>query len=432
MLSASVPPRLDCCDRQALIDYFDNAWQLEEALMQSITAENTFYLRPDPLRNCLIFYLGHTTAFYINKLRLAGLLTEPINADYEKLFAVGVDPASPEELQQQVAHIQWPTVRAVHDYRAKVYQVIRELLESSLWPLPIHSQHPFWALLMGIEHSRVHLETSSMLLRQLPPEKLQCPAGWAYAPSHGAVPANPMLEVPGGVVTLGKTEPTFGWDMEYGNCTRSVAPFLASQYLVSNGEFLEFLEADGYRRQEYWGQEAWDWLQRHQVSHPKFWLPASTGYRYRATFEEIALPLDWPVEVNHYEAIAFCRWKGPGYRLLGEAEWQQALRHSTQDQHNLNLQFASPSPVNLSATNGLADLRGNVWEWLQDTFAPLPGFQPHPLYADHAAPFFDQAHYLMLGGSWISNGSMAASSYRNWFRPYFYQHAGFRLCQSFL
>jgi len=73
------------------------------------------------------------------------------------------------------------------------------------------------------------------------------------------------------------------------------------------------------------------------------------------------------------------------------------------------------------------DLRGNVWEWLGDIFTPLSSFKPHYLYQDYSAPFFDNRHYMLLGGSWATNGYEATPYYRNWFRPYFYQHAGFRI-----
>ena len=152
------------------------------------------------------------------------------------------------------------------------------------------------------------------------------------------------------------------------------------------------------------------------------------------------------MEVNHHEAMAYCRWKGEGMRLMSEAEWTLATQTSAQAQsggvfkdgqdgaYNLNLQCGSPKPVNHldtapSATD-LHDIRGNVWEWLGETFEALPGFQPHPLYEDHAAPFFDQQHKMLMGGSWATHGTMAFPSYRNWFRPHFYQHAGFRLAQN--
>ncbi|MFM2062512.1 MAG: hypothetical protein RLZZ507_2182 [Cyanobacteriota bacterium] len=439
-LASTQVTQLDHCSTQNLLNYFENSWELEETLFKSIINAGTFYLNPDPLRNKLIFYLGHSAVFYINKLIRVGLLKNPINPQFEIMFEIGVDPETPNELEAATKDIIWPDVDEVWQYRKKAKAEIIKIIKNTPLNLPIDQQHPLWALLMAIEHSRIHFETSSMLLRQLPVDKLKRPQGWNYAPTNGKTPENKMVEVPGGVVKLGKKDNdlTFGWDSEYGSLEVEVQPFLASQNLITNGEFLEFVQAGGYENAEYWNIEAGNWQQLYNVQHPKFWIPENNGkYRYRATFDEIDLPLDWPVEVNYYEAIAYCSWKGEGTRLMTEAEWNQSLQFSEceglENNYNLNLKYVSPSPVGMCSTNkksGIFDLRGNVWEWLSSTFYPLPGFQTHHLYEDQSAPFFDDNHQMMLGGSWATNGTMALPCYRNWFRPFFYQHVGFRIAES--
>ncbi|NET70126.1 MAG: 5-histidylcysteine sulfoxide synthase [Sphaerospermopsis sp. SIO1G2] len=433
-------PNLSNCICENLINYFLESWEIEETLLKSIINQNTFYLNPDPLRNKLIFYLGHSAVFYINKLIRVGLLEQPIHPQFEILFEIGVDPETPEELAAATKDIEWPDVDQVWQYREQAKNAIIKIIKNTPLNLPIQAQHPLWALLMAIEHSRIHFETSSMLLRQLPVDKLERPHSWNYAPTQGKTPANPMIEIPGGVVKLGKRtdDLTFAWDMEYGSLEVEVKPFLASQNLITNGEFLEFVQAGGYENSDHWDVEGWNWQQLNNVQHPKFWIPEKPGnYRYRATFDELDLPLDWPVEVNFYEAIAYCCWRGKGTRLMTEAEWNQALIFSEQNclenSYNLNLKYISPSPVGMltdSQKSVISDLRGNVWEWLSSKFYPLPGFAPNYLYEDNAQPFFDDKHQMMLGGSWATNGTMALPCYRNWFRPFFYQHVGFRIAES--
>ncbi|MGB3512917.1 MAG: 5-histidylcysteine sulfoxide synthase, partial [Microcoleaceae cyanobacterium] len=174
-LKSANPPKLDNCNsnselRQNILEYFKNAWQLEDILIKSLVGEETFYVNPDPLRNPLIFYLGHSASFYINKLVNVELLEKRLNPDYEILFEFGVDPEIPEELNQAIAQINWPQLQDVWQYREKVYQIILDLIEKTPLNLPIHQNHPLWALMMGIEHQRIHIETSSMLFRQLPVE----------------------------------------------------------------------------------------------------------------------------------------------------------------------------------------------------------------------------------------------------------------------
>ncbi|MDB9460830.1 5-histidylcysteine sulfoxide synthase, partial [Dolichospermum circinale CS-545/17] len=171
-------PQLDNCSSTILLKYFENSWEMEETLMKSVIKEETFYLSPDPLRNKLIFYLGHSAVFYINKLIQVGLLKNRINPQYENLFEIGVDPETPAELEVAIQGLNWPDVEKVWEYRNKAKEKITAIINNTTLNLPIHQQHPIWALLMGIEHSRIHLETSSMLLRQLPIDKLKRPKGW--------------------------------------------------------------------------------------------------------------------------------------------------------------------------------------------------------------------------------------------------------------
>ncbi|MFM6814188.1 MAG: 5-histidylcysteine sulfoxide synthase, partial [Dolichospermum sp.] len=260
-------PQLDNCSSTVILNYFENSWELEETLMKSLVEEKTFYLNPDPFRNKLIFYLGHSAVFYINKLVSVGLLKNRINPQYETLFEIGVDPETPAELEQTIQGVKWPDVEKVWEYRDKARSEITAIIINNSCNLPIDQQHPIWALLMGIEHSRIHFETSSMLLRQLPVDKLKRPPGWNYAPSNGEIPDNQMREIAGGVVKLGKSQDdlTFGWDSEYGNLEVEVQPFLASENLITNGEFLEFVQGGGYENPDYWNVESWQWKESYNV-----------------------------------------------------------------------------------------------------------------------------------------------------------------------
>lgn len=431
------PPRLSTTTRDELSRYLAQSWELTDWLFSSIADESLYARQPDPLRNPLVFYLGHPAAFYVNKLRLTGLLDRPLDDELDELLARGVDPAKASELEWEHA---WPSHERVRRYRELAREVVESVLRRAPESLSIDEESPYWALLMACEHERIHVETSSVLLRHAPLAQLREPAGWSYASVDGWAHDESLVQIEGCRVSLGRPADAdfFGWDNELGSLAVAVAPFTAARTLVSNAAFARFVEADGYRDPRYWSEGGWRWRCEQDAQMPRFWRATADGIRYRAMFREIPLPASWPVEVNCFEAQAYCAYRGDGWRLPSEAE-QVALGRlaleaepdsMTSERFNLNLRVGSPRSVDADPSEPIADAFGNVWQWLRDDFYPLPGFRPHRLYEDFSSPYFGPAHKMMLGGSWATTGSAASRYYRLWFRPYFYQHAGFRLTRS--
>lgn len=429
--------------RAEIRDYFLKTWQIDELLYTQLKSDAIFYHRGDPLRHVLLFYLGHTAVFYINKMMLAGLIKERINPDFESIFAIGVDEMSWDDLDEK--NYNWPEVQVVREYRDKVKQVVLDFIDTTPLSLPIDWQNPFWIIMMGIEHERIHLETSSVLIRQLPLDEVVPDRFGEICQERGVAPENTMLQVSGSEVLMGKPEnhPLYGWDNEYGSYTEVVEDFRASQMLISNGEFLAFVEDKGYETQHYWTEEGWNWCTFKSAKMPLFWRNKSDGFYLRLVAEEIPMPWNWPVEVNYLEAKAFCNWKsektGKIFRLPTEAEWYRLADYvGLKDQPtwdaapgNINLEhYASPCPVNKFQFAEFYDVIGNVWQWTETPIHGFPGFKVHLMYDDFSTPTFDTKHNIIKGGSWISTGNEATLHARYAFRRHFYQHAGFRLIES--
>lgn len=430
--------------REEIRKYFHDTFTIHEQLYEGLADDQAFYRRADPLRHPIIFYLGHAAVFYVNKLVLAKLLPERINPTFESIFAVGVDEMSWDDLNE--ANYDWPPVSEVRAYRKRIRGVVDELIQRAPLTLPVAWEDPMWAVLMGIEHERIHLETSSVLIRQLPLESVRPHPLWTLCTEAAEAPPNALLNVPGGSVVVGKERdhPLFGWDNEYGRQESQVADFRASKLLVSNGEYREFVDDGGYRNEELWTEEGWAWKNYRQAVHPLFWRPQEQGeWQLRTLLEEVPMPWNWPVEVNYLEAKAFCNWKGRQtgrpIRLPTEAEWLH-MRNLTgiPDQPywpeapgNVNLEhYRSACPVDRFPQGQFYDVIGNVWQWTETPIGGLPGFQVHPLYDDFSTPTFDNRHNLIKGGSWISTGNEATRDSRYAFRRHFYQHAGLRYVES--
>jgi len=429
--------------RQEILEYFHATFEIDERLYETLKFDETYYLRADRLRHPLIFYFGHTATFFINKLIIARVIDQRINPAYEAMFAVGVDEMSWDDLDER--HYDWPTCHQVQEYRDKVREVVDGLIRTLPLTLPISWDSPWWGIMMGIEHERIHLETSSVLIRQLPIDQVVQLPFWEICPESGEAPPNELVPVPGGVVALGKGKehPLYGWDNEYGSHEAVVPQFKAAKYLVSNREFLEFVECGGYRDRQWWSEEGWNWREFKQAREPLFWIRSGDGWSLRTMASEIPMPWNWPVEVNCLEAGAFCRWQaaqtGRPIRLPTEDEWNRLRDFATvPDQPywdkapgNINLEFWSSScPINRFKSGDFFDLLGNVWQWTETPIYPFHGFEVHPWYDDFSTPTFDTRHNLIKGGSWISTGNEATRDSRYAFRRHFYQHAGFRYVES--
>lgn len=432
--------------RAELKCYFRNTWATYESLFSLINTDNAYFLRPEPLRHPLIFYFGHTATFFINKLILGKYINKRINKRLEAICAVGVDEMSWDDLNSD--HYDWPSVKEVQNYRQEVSVLIENLIDNMPLTLPIQQDSLAWVILMGIEHERIHIETSSVIMRMLDLSyltgDLEVYQQWQACPNSAPAPQNELVVIKGKVVQLGKpsTDATYGWDNEYGKQNLKVEDFSTSKYLVSNQEFLIFIEAGGYSTVEYWNKEGQEWLQFTQATMPKFWFKQNDEYFQRNLTSTTPLPLNWPVEVNYLEAKAFCNWKSQqsenNIRLLTEAEWFCLRENITSDvttwqsaPANINLEyFASSCPVNLFENNGIYDIAGNVWQWSESEIDGFNGFSVHPLYDDFSTPTFDGKHNLLKGGSWISTGNEALKNSRYAFRRHFTQHAGFRYVSS--
>lgn len=465
-LFAQRSPTVDGGDPVARMDeirnYVHNTMELYEKVFACLPYEESFLVPPlHKLRHPMIFYYGHTACFYINKLCVAGL-TERINPVLEEMCAIGVDEMSWDDLNE--AHYSWPSVESVCEYRRLVRDRIDQLMSSGKFPLEMpltlanstkNDANAFWwIMLMGAEHERIHIETASVHVRELPMQYVATAMAdfWQRCPeSNTHAPVNELVPIEGGTVQVGRTPDSrlYGWDCDYstGSNVVEVAPFKASKYVVSNAEFLAFMKADGYRVQQYWDEEGWSWVQWKKPQHPWFWVrdeSRSSGYALRLQTELVDLPWDWPCELNNLEAHAFCSFKseqlGKTVRMLTEEEWTLLYdRYIGKDQPdwgekapgNVNLErYQSSCPVNKFRHGDLYDVVGNVWQHCETAVYPYPGFQVQPFYDDFSVPTFDGRHTCMKGGTWVSTGNEATRDARFAFRRHFFQYIGLRYVEG--
>jgi len=404
------------------------------------------YERPIPERHRIVFYVGHLEAFDWNLLRERILGRTSFHSEFDNLFAFGIDPVDGGLPTDRPS--DWPVLVQVCDYVSQVRQALDDGLTAALSHKVGLEDHSANQLLnVAIEHRLMHAETLAYMLHQLPRnQKVANPR----LPELLLRPVMPrMLEIPAGQATLGlarcRTD-VFGWDNEYEEHTIAVPSFSIDQYEVTNREYLQFINASGYEDQSLWSDSDWKWKTQQDISHPVFWNQVNGEWQYRTMFQDVPLPLDWPVYVSHAEASAYARWAGKS--LPTEAQWHRAAYGALvadeperpfpwgeEAPHNRlgNFDFDrwDPAPVGAfpqgKSAFGVGDLIGNGWEWTATPFAPFPGFQPFEFYPGYSANFFDGEHYMMKGGSARTAACMLRRSFRNWFQPHYqYVYAGFR------
>jgi iron(II)-dependent oxidoreductase len=384
---------------RALRGELAHARDQSDRLFRLITP-GALYERPVAERHRLIFYLGHLDAFDWNLLARRGMSAPAFHAEFDRLFERGIDPA-PGKAPADSAN-DWPSEGEVENYRQRTRAWI------DAW---IEEMDP-WILQMAIEHRHMHAETLAYLLHGLPYDRKISPERETLLRPRPA-PANPMLVIEPGVVTLGKTRESFGWDNEHLAHSVPVAAFGMSRFKISNGEYLEFVKEGG--------------------PAPHFWRRESDQWFVRGMFAEIRLPLDWPVWVTWQQASAYAAWKG--LALPTEAQFMLAAEDTKPDSLRDNFDYNRWDPIAVDAgvpeNDQPAQLTGNGWEWTRDLFAPFDGFETHPAYPGYSADFFDGQHYVMKGASPRTARLLTRPSFRNWFRPdYPHMYAGFRLVEN--
>ncbi len=401
-----------------------DAVSLRQALAKARAGTDALFalIRPDTLhdrpvaeRHRLIFYVGHLEAFDWNLIRDAAGLAS-FHPSFDRLFAFGIDPEPGQLPQDQPA--DWPEVEEVQRYNRR----IREMLDA------VSSKVSAELLSVALEHRLMHAETFAYLLHHVPTAHKMIPPP-VLTPSRPATDKR-CVEIPGGSATMGQPRAgggngyEFGWDNEFDGHQVCVPAFAMSRYKVTNGEFLEFVQAG--------------------ARPPHFWTKRGDQWWWRSMSGEVPLPLDWPVYATHDEAQAYAAWVGK--RLPTEPEFQRAAYGTPDGDERLypwgdeppgsrpgNFNERRWDPLSVTATPagdsafGVAQLVGNGWEWTSTPFQPFPGFQPFSFYPGYSASFFDGQHYVLKGASPRTPAPLLRRSFRNWFRPnYPYVYAGFR------
>jgi len=438
-------PRQLSLNRSALVQWYQRNRERSRLLFDLIDP-SVYYSRPISLRNPIVFYEGHLPAFSLIAMVKRGLGRPGVDERLEQLFARGIDPDNEQTaVPRSGAATAWPRRAEVLAFADAADEVMLEALREAPFVEDRPAMRRGEGIFTALEHEAMHQETLLYMWHRLPYEHKHPPKDLRYEFQASPIPPTRVV-IPAGVATLGadRDRIPFGWDNEFDEHRIEVPVFDVDALNVTNAEYLEFVEAGGYRRKDLWSADGWELVQHEQLEHPIFWLRREGHWFWRGMFEDIPLPASWPVYVSQAEASAFARWKGR--RLLTEPEYHRAAFATPQgderafpwgsdapDPSRGNFDFTSWEPVPVGSRPagasawGVHDLVGNGWEWTSSVFGPFDGFAPMASYPEYSADFFDGQHYVMKGGSSATARELVRRSFRNWFRPnYPFVYAAFR------
>jgi formylglycine-generating enzyme required for sulfatase activity len=414
-----------CLDRTELrLRYLHN--RNRSAELFALVEPSAYAARPIPLRLPVAFYEGHLPAFSYNKVVREALGGPSIDPVLERLFERGIDPSDEHEAARH-GRDPWPDKARVQAFGARCDAAVlqafarADLTDASASPMLARAEVAYCIL----EHEEMHHETLLYLLHRMPFSQKRT-AGRTGAFYEREPLVRGRVTVAAGTATLGarRDAVAYGWDNEFDEMRVEVPAFEIDVNDVSNGDWLAFVRAGG--------------------PVPPFWIERGSAFTLLGTFEEMPLPLTWPVYVTNVQAKAYAAWKGS--RLPTEAEYHRAAFGTPQGEErafpwgdeppssrfgNFDFKRFDPEPVGINPHGtsawGVADLVGNGWEWTSTPFAPLPGFTAMASYPPYSADFFDGDHFVMKGASPVTNRNHVRRSLRNWYRAdYPYMYATFR------
>jgi ergothioneine biosynthesis protein EgtB len=312
--------------------------------------------------------------------------------------------------------ISRPTVREVFEYRKYVDQQMERLLSEPPpsgggqddtaidWP-PAHAGGSELTDLvtLGLNHEQQHQE---LFLTDLKYTFSLNPLFPVYHPDFAfdeyASGKGKFIEVEGGIHEIGHSGEGFCFDNELSRHKVYLEDFAISDRLVTNGEFIEFIDAGGYSDPLLWHSDGWDWVRQNDVASPLYWHRDNAGWRHFTLAGLRDLPLDAPVtHVSYYEAAAFAEWKG--CRLSTEFEWEVA---------SSQLDW------------------GKRWEWTNSAYLPYPGFKKAAGAVGEYNGKFMINQMVLRGASVVTPHGHCRPSYRNFFNPQLrWQFTGIRLAK---
>lgn len=420
---------------ESLIERYRSIRGLTEELCQPLKTEDygvQTMMEVSPPK----WHLAHTTWFFetmiLRPYRTGYVVFHP---DYGYLFNSYYEKMGTFLQRDLRGVISRPVVEEIYDYRKYVDQHMTKLMETLNETTGERQCPEITSIIeLGLQHEQQHQE---LLLADIKYNFWVNPLKPVYREAdqneHGSHNNDDIacVEFSGGLVEIGYDGSGFAYDNETPRHKIWLEDYALSSQPITNGQFIQFIEAGGYRRPEFWLFDGWKTLQEKGWEMPLYWEKSKGKWHVFTLSGMKELNENEPVcHVSFYEAAAYASWAGK--RLPTEGEWENAAEKSKIEIKGNFMESGLYQPVSLRKTDDLlAKMYGDVWEWTASPYIPYPRSKPLKGAAEEYNHKFMCNQMVLKGGCCLTPVSHIRPTYRNFYRPDQRQPMmGFRLAED--
>ena len=344
------------------------------------------------------WHLGHTTWFFEEFILKTFVKDYQVfDAEFSFVFNSYYETVGERVIRSDRGNLSRPSVQKVYEYRTFVTQKIKSLVEAGA------SESLNYLLEIGIHHEKQHQELLLTDIKYIFGNNPLLPKYASFAQEH--LQEDHQMEwisMAAGIYEIGYDSDEFCYDNELGRHKVYLHDFEISNKLVTNKEFIEFIEQGGYDRFDLWHADGWDWVNQNEINAPLYWHRIKENWHHYTLNGLKEVDPDAPVtHISYYEAFAFAQFKGE--RLPTEFEWEAAQEFFPW---------------------------GKRWEWTESAYLPYPGYQKADGALGEYNGKFMVNQKVLRGGSVATPAKHTRPTYRNFFQPNLrWQFTGLRLAR---
>ncbi|MGB5227883.1 MAG: ergothioneine biosynthesis protein EgtB [Eudoraea sp.] len=344
------------------------------------------------------WHLGHTTWFFEEFLLKPYLNGYKVyDEDFSFVFNSYYETLGKRVIRADRGNLSRPSVQKVYAYRYYVTNAIKTLFDKE------PEEKLLQLLEIGVHHEKQHQE---LLLTDIKYILGNNPLFPAYTDSINEhieeSHQQDWVSIDAGIYEIGHGLDTFCFDNELDRHKVFLHDYEISNKLITNKEYLEFINDGGYNSFEFWHAEGWDWVSKNQISSPFYWHNIDTEWHHYTLEGLQKISPNTPVShLSYFEAFAFAQWKG--CRLPTEFEWEAAQKYFSW---------------------------GDRWEWTESAYLPYPGYKKEEGALGEYNGKFMVSQKVLRGGSFATSSDHTRPTYRNFFHPHLrWQYTGLRLAK---